>query len=210
MDAWPLRHLVLRTPRLELRPDDDSGVLELVEVARDGVHPPDQMPFGSPWTDASPAWLGINTMQFYWAKRAGLNILDWRVNFLIRVDGQVIGVQELAATDFARLREVRSGSWLGKRYQGNGYGTEMRAAILLFAFDYLGAELARSAAWTENTASNRVSEKLGYVPDGSFRVAPRGEAVTHTRLLLERSRFRRPAWELRVDGLADCVHLLTG
>ena len=38
-EPWPLRHLVLRTPRLELRPDDDAGLLELVEEAYRGVHP---------------------------------------------------------------------------------------------------------------------------------------------------------------------------
>ena len=45
MDHWPLRHLVLRTPRLELRPDDDEGLLELVEEAYLGIHPPGEMPF---------------------------------------------------------------------------------------------------------------------------------------------------------------------
>ena len=36
-DPWPLRHLVLRTPRLELRPDDDAGLLELVDLAHEGI-----------------------------------------------------------------------------------------------------------------------------------------------------------------------------
>lgn len=53
-DPWPLRHLVLRTPRLELRPDDDPGLLELLAEACQGVHPPERMPFGFPWTDAPP------------------------------------------------------------------------------------------------------------------------------------------------------------
>ncbi len=57
-EHWPLRHLVLRTPRLELRPDDDPGLFELVEVAYRGVHPPEEMPFATPWTDADPAYLG--------------------------------------------------------------------------------------------------------------------------------------------------------
>src|SRR4051794_18330350 len=51
MDPWPLHNLVLRTPRLELRPDDDAGLRELVAEARLGVHPPDYMPFTVPWTD---------------------------------------------------------------------------------------------------------------------------------------------------------------
>ncbi len=39
-DPWPLRHLLLRTPRLELRPDDDAGLLELVDLAHGGCLPP--------------------------------------------------------------------------------------------------------------------------------------------------------------------------
>jgi len=53
-DPWPLRHLVLRTPRLVLRPDDDAGLFELAEEARLGIHPPEYMPFVTPWTDDSP------------------------------------------------------------------------------------------------------------------------------------------------------------
>jgi hypothetical protein len=33
MDHRPLRDLVLRTPRLELRPDDDEWLSEIVEEA---------------------------------------------------------------------------------------------------------------------------------------------------------------------------------
>ncbi len=42
----------------------------------------------------------------------------------------------------------------------------MRAAVLLLAFDHLGARTARSEAFADNPASLRVSEKLGYAPDG--------------------------------------------
>jgi hypothetical protein len=63
VEHWPLRHLVLRTPRLELRPDDDAGLDELVAVAYDGVHPPAEMPFAVPWTDADPRYLGRGILQ---------------------------------------------------------------------------------------------------------------------------------------------------
>jgi len=48
---WPLAELVVRTPRLELRPDDDAGLAALADRAIDGVHPADEMPFLEPWTD---------------------------------------------------------------------------------------------------------------------------------------------------------------
>jgi hypothetical protein len=79
---WPLRHLVLRTPRLELRPDDDTGLLELVDEAYRGVHPPEQMPFLVPWTDAEPHELGRRMLQYYWSVRARMAPDDWPINFL--------------------------------------------------------------------------------------------------------------------------------
>ena len=209
MDAWPLRHLVLRTPRLELRPDDDEGLFELVEVAKAGVHDPAEMPFYVPWTDSLPDDHGVGMLQFYWGQRAKLTANDWAIPFLVRHEGQVIGVQEIGARDFAVLREVNTGSWLGRRFQGNGFGTEMRIAVLQFAFDHLDARIARSAAWLGNHASNRVSAKLGYVHDGTMAAAPRGERLEHVRLRLDAPDFVRPEWNVAVEGLAECVQLLT-
>ncbi|HUQ58445.1 GNAT family N-acetyltransferase [Lentzea sp.] len=209
MDAWPLRHLVLRTPRLELRPDDDEGLFELVEVAKAGVHDPAEMPFYVPWTDTLAEDDGRATLQHFWGLRAKFAAKDWAIPFLVRLDGRVVGVQEIAARDFGVLREVNTGSWLGLEHQRGGIGTEMRIAVLQFAFDHLGATIARSAAWLGNPASNRVSEKLGYVHDGTMGAAPRGERLEHVRLRLDAAGFVRPEWEVSVEGLAESVQLLT-
>ncbi len=182
-DPWPLRHLLLRTPRLELRPDDDAGLLELVDLAHGGIHDPSWTPFLHPWTDAPP-------------------------DFLVRVAGRVVGMRGFAAEHFATTREVGSGSWLGRAHQGRGYGVEMRAAVLLLAFDHLGARAARSGAFADNPASLRVSEKLGYAPDGTATQLRRGEPVVEQRVLLTRESFVRPEWELEVDGLDGCRHQL--
>ncbi|MDX3657944.1 GNAT family N-acetyltransferase [Streptomyces sp. ID05-26A] len=209
MDAWPLRHLVLRTPRLELRPDDDAGLFELVRVAQAGVHDPSEMPFNVPWTDSLADDGGLGMLQHFWATRARLTAKDWVITFLVRHEGEVIGVQDVGARDFGVLREVGTGSWLGRGFQGTGFGTEMRVAVLQFAFDHLGASIARSAAWQGNHASNRVSAKLGYVHDGTVGLAPRGERLEHVRLRLDEANFVRPEWKVAVEGLAECVHLIT-
>jgi RimJ/RimL family protein N-acetyltransferase len=209
-DPWPLWRLVLRTPRLELRPDDDAGLSELVEAAYAGVHPPDRMPFFVPWTDAPREELGRNTLRFYWERRAAFRPAEWSINFLVRRDGRVIGCQEVSGRDFAVTREVVTGSWLGMRYQGQGYGTEMRAAVLLFAFDHLGARSARSAAFEDNAQSLAVSRKLGYQPDGTAVMARRGRPATDLRLLLTKEDFaaHRPDWSLEVAGVADALPML--
>ncbi|MGN8025141.1 GNAT family N-acetyltransferase [Microbacterium sp. 22242] len=96
---------------------------------------------------------------------------------------------------------VATGSWLTRSAHGRGIGTEMRAALLLFAFDVLGAEWAESGAASWNEASLAVSRKLGYEPNGVTRVAPRpGEAVDEQRLRLVRARFVRPDWTIAVRG----------
>ncbi len=209
-DPWPLRNLVLRTPRLELRPDDDAGLLELVDEAYAGVHPPEEMPFLFAWTDLPRDELGRNVLQFYWRQRAALTPHSWNLNFLVRLDGRVIGNQGVTAKDFGTCREVLTGSWIGLRHHGKGLGTEMRSAVLQFVFDHLGAVQARSEALADNEKSHGVSRKLGYLPDGTNTAVVRGKAVTGVRLLLTRERFQefRPPWTVVVSGLAPCLPFL--
>ena len=85
-----------------------------------------------------------------------------------------------------------TGSWLGRAHQNQGLGTEMRAGVLSFAFELLGAERATSGAIDGNPQSLAVSRKLGYAVSGEHTVAPRGVDRTHTDLVLERAAFRSP------------------
>jgi RimJ/RimL family protein N-acetyltransferase len=207
-EPWPLRHLEMRTPRLSLRPDDDDGLRELAALAARGIHPPEQMPFLHPWTDQPVDELVRGTLQHHWSVRAALGPDDWTITFLVRQEGDVVGTQGLSGKDYGTTREVSTGSWLGRAHQGRGIGSEMRAAVLLLAFDHLGAGSARSGAFTDNAASLAVSRKLGYRADGTHAVASRGQRAVETRLLLTPEAFVRPPWTLRVDGLDGCRALL--
>jgi RimJ/RimL family protein N-acetyltransferase len=209
-DPWPLWGLVLRTPRLELRPDDDAGLVELMAEACRGVHPPEQMPFTTPWTDAPQADMVRDGMAHHWSMRAASRPDNWHVQFLIRLDGRVIGAQSLIAKNFAESKEVSTGSWIGLRFQGQGIGTEMRAAVLMLAFDHLGATTARSSAFNDNPSSNAVSRKLGYQVERTETVERRGVPAAHTHLLVTRDRFaeHRPPWSLKVEGLDEVRPLL--
>jgi RimJ/RimL family protein N-acetyltransferase len=206
---WPLAELVVRTPRLELRPDDDAGLAALADRAIDGVHPADEMPFLEPWTDdAGDPGVARGIMQYAWGCRAEIGPTRWSVNFLVRDAGRVVGMQTLAATDFGVLGEVRSGSWLTRSAQGRGLGTEMRHAVIGLAFDHLGARGARTSAFADNVASRRVSEHLGYAPDGVEHHVRRGRAAVLLRRRLTPEAWQRPAWTAEVDGLGPCRELL--
>ncbi|MFD6991228.1 GNAT family N-acetyltransferase [Streptomyces sp. NPDC059943] len=192
MDAhfWPLYGLRITTPRLELRLPDLESLSELAAVAAAGVHDEDRMPFSVPWTDASPDERGRATFQHLLGTVAAWTVRDWTLSLAVSCEGTVVGRQDLGATDFAVTGEAHTGSWLGQTNQGRGIGTEMRAAALHLAFEGLGARYLTSSAMTDNSRSLRVSEKLGYRPDGLATVSVRGAARTQLRL-----RLNRAGWE---------------
>ncbi len=149
---WPLTGLRLRTPRLELRWPSLADLDALVTLAAAGVHDPQVQPFSAAWTDVAAAELPARSLRFFWSQWASWEPANWEVSFAVVHQGDIVGVQGLKATDFAVLREVHTGSWIGRPYQGRGIGTEMRAAVLSLAFDDLHAEYARSIAHSDNAA----------------------------------------------------------
>ena len=120
-------------------------------------------------------------------------------------DGEPIGSQSVGATDFGIHRTVATGSWLGQKFQGRGFGKEMRAAVLGFAFDGLGARFAETSALLDNAPSNAVSRSLGYEENGRGSLAPHGIAreTQQFRMSAEGWSSRsRPA--LLIQGLDAC------
>lgn len=201
---WPLFDLRIRTPRLELRPPTDDDALALLEIARAGVHDPDRMPFDVAWTDLAGVEFEQGFLKFFWAARASWTPLAWKLPLAVVVRDQPVGIQEVRASDFPTLRTVETGSWLGIAWQRQGFGTEMRHAVLRFAFEGLGASAACSAALEGNEASRRISEKLGYRPNGTGVVAPRGHPVRQDRYLLTREEFKADRWPVQIEHLEEC------
>jgi RimJ/RimL family protein N-acetyltransferase len=205
---WPLFELRVRTPRLELRLPGIEELSELAELSIDGVHAPDFMPFIVPWTDTPPIERGQQVMRYHWSKLGSWTADDWSLNLAVFRGGAVIGTQEISGRQFGVLREFITGSWLGRRYHGNGFGTEMRAAVLHLGFVGLGAEYAVSDAFEDNAPSLNVSRKLGYQPDGIQRLVRRGKPATEIRL-----RLGRKDWEANhkldvdIDNLKKCLPL---
>ena len=205
---WPLAGLRLLTPQLELRLPTDRDLDELADLAAAGVHDPEVQPFGFPWTDVSPAERGRSTVQYHWSQRAAWKPEQWSLDLVVVRDEVVIGMQGISAADFAVVREVSTGSWLGQAYQGQGIGTEMRAAVLHLAFDGLGAHYATSNAFTDNPASLRVSRKLGYADDGIQRQVSRGRPATLRRLRLSRETWQSThSLPVTIVGLQSCLPL---
>ena len=125
-------------------------------------------------------------------------------------DGVVVGSQSVRAVEFAARRSFDTGSWLGRAHQRRGTGLEMRRAVLTFAFDHLGAEVANTAAIEGNDASLAVTRRIGYEPNGWELLSPRGTPVRDIKFVLTRERWEQCGARLpiTVEGLDACRPLL--
>jgi RimJ/RimL family protein N-acetyltransferase len=207
-DIWPLYRLRLRTGALELRLPAEAELPAFVDVADAGIHPPDEMPFGIPWTDQPSPERERSSYQWWMRSRAAWTPATWTLTLGVWVGGEPAGFQDIGANEFATFRTVHTGSWLGQRFQGHGVGKAMRQAVLALAFDHLGAEAAESAAFLDNPASVRVSLGVGYQPNGIVRAAPRGIARDQQRFRMTLADWRsRPRPTVEVEGLDGCRDL---
>lgn len=203
---WPLFDLTIRTPRLELRPPDDDALVALARLAANGVHDPKVMPFRFPWTDAPSPDLERSALQFHWRTRASWTPDDWHLPFAVWCEGEIVGQQDILAHDFARIRTVESGSWLGLAHQGQGIGKEMRIAILHLAFVGLDAQRAETGAYEHNAASLGVTATLGYEPNGDAVFTPRGEPQVEKKFKMDHTAFERIRRDdITIENLEPCL-----
>jgi RimJ/RimL family protein N-acetyltransferase len=186
---WPLFDLVVRTPRLTIRYLDDECGVALAALAGRGIHDPGYMPFAMPWSDAQSPDLERDALRFYWRCRAETVPDKWSLQFATFEGDVLVGSTNLLASGFPVKRTFETGSWLGREYQGQGIGTEMRIATLHIGFVALDAVAATTGAFFDNAPSLGVTRKLGYEPNGVDLHERRGEAAEIRRFRMTRSQF---------------------
>ncbi len=205
--TWPLFGLSVRTPRLELRYPVDADLMALAELSGD-IHAADYLPFTGTWSRLPDGERERAVVQYHWARRGDWSAAAWRLELVVVVDGAVVGTQAVHADSFAVTRTVTTGSWLGRAHQGQGIGSEMRAAALHLAFAGLGAERAETDAYDDNGPSLGVTAKLGYRPNGDQVDVADDRRRRTLRFVLDRT-----VWETNrrqdVDlvGLTPCIPL---
>lgn len=190
VDLWPAAGLRIRAGDLELRWIDDELAVDLALLAGRGIHDESLMPFPHPWTRGSARDVARNVLTFQWAARSQIGVDRLVLEFGVLVGGEPVGIQSASGQQWSVLREVETGSWLGRAHQGLGIGSRMRALMLHFCFEALGAQSVVSAAFADNPASHAVSRRTGYVVDGVQRVVRDGAATTQTRYRLDRDRWQ--------------------
>jgi RimJ/RimL family protein N-acetyltransferase len=206
---WPLFDLRVRTPHVELRYPNDDDLVSIADLAAEGIHDPDTMPFYEPWSRAKSPELERGMLQHMWSRRAALSPEDWSLPLVVIEEAEPVGVQLLFAVQFPITRTVETGSWLVQRAHGRGLGKEMRAAVLHLAFEGLGAVEAYSASFDDNPASQAVSRANGYEPNGTVLLAREGRPARNLKWILTRNRWleaRRD--DITINGLEPCRPLL--
>lgn len=207
---WPFFDLVVRTPRLELRPIDDQLAVELAELADASMFLDGVSQFQTDWLAAPSPERERASLQFWWRNRADLSPARWWLNLAVVIEGRAAGCQDLVAEHFPLLRTVKTGSWLAREFQGRGLGSEMRQAALHLAFVGLGAKEAHSSAFEGNARSIAVSRRLGYEENGQ-QLSRRGgmEAANHLNFRLSAERFADGArGDITIEGLPPCLEVL--
>lgn len=199
-EIWPPYAVTISTGDLSMRVVRDDDLPELVDLTLSGIHDPDRMPFYFPWTDADPAELPANFVRHHWRVRSELSVAKLSLEFAVRRNGELVGIQGFSCRDFPITRTGETGSWLARRFHGQGIGTRMRRAVCAFMFDELGATEITSGAFTDNPASMAVSRKVGYRPNGTERVARRGRPAIVERLVLAPEEFVRGKDPIVITG----------
>ncbi len=162
---------------------DDQLLLAVARVAGHGIYDSKLSPFSNNWADGSPASVARRVLQHQWQLRgeylqacldygssadsSGANLSsrlpeDFDIPFAVLYEGQAVGVQNLRAKGWHTRRTTETGSWVGLPFHGLGIGTAARILVAKLAFDVLGADAMETEAFSDNAASRRVTEKLGY------------------------------------------------
>ena len=208
--AYAPLNVQVHTPRLSLLGATDELLERLVPAVRAGVATGPPWPFDDPMSlyadGPDRVWRWLRSI---WTGRGRVNPEFWRLYFVVVVDGEAVGMQDLIGTDFAKFGTVHTFSWLRPDLRGSGLGKEMRQAVLQLAFDGLAAREAGSDAFVDNGASNRVSESLGYRPNGVSWDTRRGEPgqISCWRLTREQWAGQRRD-DIELVGVADCLPVL--
>ena len=200
-------NVTVTTPRIELRGATDDLLEELVPLVRAGQADADPPPFDDPMSlyESDPDTRVQKWLQAIWRGRGRVASDFWRLNLVVLIDGQAVGMEDIIGSDFDTYGTVTTFSWLAADFRGRGFGREMREAALHLSFDGFGAAEAASDAFVDNAGSNRVSETLGYERNGTDWDTRRGEPA-----LIQRWRITRAQWlprrrdDVALSGVEAC------
>lgn len=174
------------TERLVLRcyePDDAPALFECVQAHRA------YLAEWLPWAETAHMTLGDSEASV----RRNRGRYDLMEDFTLGIfdrSGRLLGGTGLHAPD-AEAASLKIGYWLRPDATGRGYASEAAWRLTRVAFEVAGVERLEIRAVTENMASRRVPERLGFHLEGILRAAAslRGERRDLALYALVRSEY---------------------
>ena len=168
---------VIETPRLHLRPWCEADATALFELARD------------PRIGMLCGWKPFERIDD--AREALSTVLAAPDSYAVTLasTGELVGSIVLRiGTDSPEAAVADIGYWIGAPYWGNGYATEAGNAIIERARE-LGVSTIVLKYFDGNSASRRVSEKLGFAwrsreEDVEYPLIGKRHTVHRTELVL--------------------------
>jgi [ribosomal protein S5]-alanine N-acetyltransferase len=82
----------------------------------------------------------------------------------LKSTSEIIGVISLQIESQHESGEL--GYWLGKKYWGNGYGTEAAKAVIHYGFEHYNLNRIYACCMSDNEASGKVLRKVGMQYEG--------------------------------------------
>ena len=189
MDSFPSP--VIRSDRLDLREfgADDVGLAS--EVAAAGER--EALPPGVPVSrDELAEWFANGMHLVGRGDAVHLMMLD-------RAAGRMVGAISLFHADW-EIRSAEIGYGVRSDARGRGYATEALAAVARWALTEGGIQRAWLTTNTDNAASARVAEKVGFRREGTLRRAGREDDGLHDLAIYSLLDDELP--ELRAEGSA--------
>ena len=175
---------VIRTTRLVLRPlraDDDARIFELIshwDILRFLSAPP--WPYRR---EHARTFVSLRA-------QPDPNV----ITLVITHDGVLVSVIDAAIKPASAAQPQRGyavGYWLGQPYWGRGYMSEAARAFIAHVFKVTGVDTIYSGAVSDNAASLRIQDKLGFVRNGeaTLYMPAHGKELPSVNTVLTRARF---------------------
>lgn len=205
----PMSELSLACDQVEMRPlaPADRGAFEA--LLRGGIHPPDYMPFASPWSRDTPENLAAGIAYTAGQVAADCRCDDYVLQFAVRRAGDLVGMQQTRVTGPPGRAVGAVGYWLGTAFQGRGIGTLSQAMMCAVFLDHLGVPTLTSSIFADNAPSLASARKVGFTPTGAAQLVRDGEPVPVIHLVLTAATFNRSAAPgVRFAGLAQARRFL--
>jgi RimJ/RimL family protein N-acetyltransferase len=149
---------ILETKRLLLRKwtlRDADALFEILRDAEVARHIADGKPFSREKVIKFLAWAKNYERENGFCR--------WKV--VEKSSGEIVGSCGFARPH--RTREIELGYLFARKVWGKGYATEIAAAVMNYGFKKLGFREIIAITGAENTASQKVLEKIGFAPRGN-------------------------------------------